>query len=307
MNTPTKATVIIPAYNAKATIKSAINSALSQDQITTRVIVLDDQSHDDTYNAAASIKNQSIDLVKNPKNIGPSASRNIGIEHASHDWIVILDADDWMEPERLHTLISLAENHHLDVIADDQALYSGTPPTKIGLRSDKLPILRGAEELTTIDMETLVKNTGLGIVQPVIRRQFLVDNNIRYSTRHRHGEDYLFLFDMLRHGARMGIINKPLYNATLHSQSLTADRVRMFTGMATVLDEIRASLVQMGRNDLLPDIDKAIASTIDTAKYGSVMDPLKRGDLPAAIKGLLRNPSFPLQLARRLVRKIIKA
>ena len=76
--------IIMPVYNGEKTIEKAIRSVLSQTYENFELIVIDDNSTDDT----AKIVNSFLDidkriiLIKNKENCGVSVSRNIGCKSA---------------------------------------------------------------------------------------------------------------------------------------------------------------------------------------------------------------------------------
>src|SRR5690606_27199889 len=91
--------VIIPAYNAEATIVEAVESVLAQTYRPLEVLIIDDGSSDAT---AALIENkyESVRVIRQ-SNAGPSAARNHGIREAKGAWVAFLDADDRWLPEKL--------------------------------------------------------------------------------------------------------------------------------------------------------------------------------------------------------------
>lgn len=91
--------VVVPAYNAAATIERALESVFSQTLRPVQVIVVDDGSTDDTA-AIVSAFSSEITLVKVP-NGGVAAARNHGSRLAVANWIAFLDADDTWYPEKL--------------------------------------------------------------------------------------------------------------------------------------------------------------------------------------------------------------
>ena len=89
-----KISVIIPTYNRKNLIKRAIESVLSQTLKPHEIIVVDDGSTDNTYDA---IKEYPIKYIQQ-KNQGVSSARNRGIKSAKGNVIAFLDSDDvWLE------------------------------------------------------------------------------------------------------------------------------------------------------------------------------------------------------------------
>ena len=101
--------VVIPSFNRVETLQRALASVLSQTRIADEVIVVDDGSTDST---AEMIINNFPDVVYlYQTNRGVSAARNLGITHASSDWIALLDSDDEWLPEKLQRQFALLENY----------------------------------------------------------------------------------------------------------------------------------------------------------------------------------------------------
>lgn len=86
--------IIIPCYNYGRFLARAIQSALDQDYSHIEVLVVNDGSTDDSLQVAESF-GEKIRVLSKP-NGGLSSARNYGVEHAKGDFIVFLDADDWM-------------------------------------------------------------------------------------------------------------------------------------------------------------------------------------------------------------------
>ncbi len=99
--------VIIPAYNAAATLCAAIESALSQEPAPLEVIVVDDGSTDDTAAVAAAYPCHVI----TQQNAGPSAARNRGVSQASGDYFAFLDADDRFLPGKIAAQLEALSAH----------------------------------------------------------------------------------------------------------------------------------------------------------------------------------------------------
>ncbi|MBK7223871.1 MAG: glycosyltransferase family 2 protein [Saprospiraceae bacterium] len=112
-----KISVIIPAFNAATYVEQAINSALIQEEVL-EVIVIDDASTDATAEVVQKLmaRNSSKLVYKvNAQNLGPGASRNIGIRTARGQYLSFLDADDYFLPGRFsHAVQLLAERPDVD-------------------------------------------------------------------------------------------------------------------------------------------------------------------------------------------------
>ena len=97
-----KISVIIPVYNAGKYVKSAVESALMQDE-TKGVILVEDGSPDNSLQVCRELaeKHEAVTLYRHPdhQNHGAGESRNFGIEKAACDYIAFLDADDLWKPD----------------------------------------------------------------------------------------------------------------------------------------------------------------------------------------------------------------
>ena len=94
-----RVSVMIPAHNAAAFIREAVDSVLSQTHRADEIIVVDDGSTDDTV-AMLSAYGAAIRVMRQPQR-GVSAARNAGIQAASGELIAFLDADDVWLPDKL--------------------------------------------------------------------------------------------------------------------------------------------------------------------------------------------------------------
>jgi glycosyltransferase involved in cell wall biosynthesis len=94
-----KISVLIPAYNAAATIAETLESVLGQSRPADEVIVVDDGSTDDT-GAVVKACSSDIHLISKPQS-GPAASLNLAMKNASGDYFAFIDADDLWVKEKL--------------------------------------------------------------------------------------------------------------------------------------------------------------------------------------------------------------
>ncbi len=101
-----KISIIITTYNRPELLRIAIKSALMQTYPNFEVIVVDGSSDYKTSEVIKYYKNKII-VVKDKRNIGVSAARNIGIKQSSGDYITFLDDDDIFHPKKIERQIKL--------------------------------------------------------------------------------------------------------------------------------------------------------------------------------------------------------
>lgn len=106
MTVPT-VSVVMPAYQASATVATAIRSVLRQSWSDFELIVVDDGSTDATAEIVRATMDSRVRLLTQD-NSGPAAARNLGIKAAQAELIAFLDADDQWLPERLAVQLRVA-------------------------------------------------------------------------------------------------------------------------------------------------------------------------------------------------------
>lgn len=109
--------VIIATYNRRRQLEEAVGSVLSQSYEDFELIIVDDHSEDETPDYLAGLDDDRIRVFTNEKNMHVSHSRNTGIEKARGEWIVFLDDDDRMLPEKLRVLAdTIAKSSRINFI-----------------------------------------------------------------------------------------------------------------------------------------------------------------------------------------------
>src|SRR3954454_8147074 len=109
--------IIIPCFNAAATLGEAIASALSQGELGGEILVVDDGSTDGSLAIARGF-GPGVRVVTGP-NRGVSAARNRGIAETVGEWLVFLDADDLLLPGTLAWRLTAAKAAGADIVVCD--------------------------------------------------------------------------------------------------------------------------------------------------------------------------------------------
>ena len=107
--------IVIPAYNAAAFIGDAIAAALGQTHSSIEVIVVDDGSTDETRLKMRSNRDPRLKYVFQ-ENQGQSAAINVGFSKSDGEYIKLLDADDWINPQHVESQVA-ALNSRCDAVA----------------------------------------------------------------------------------------------------------------------------------------------------------------------------------------------
>ena len=197
--------IVITAYNYDKFIERAIRSCLEQSLPTNsyETIVINDASTDST----SKILENYSDLVRvfNLKsNIGLSAARNLGIKKARGQFIVFLDADDYIHNDLLLVQkLFLTENTALDAVSVDYY--------KVDKRGNHKEYINGLEY-----------PIACGIM---FRKDFLYDTGL-YDEEFRAREEEDFRIRFLKK-YNIYHLEVPLYRYRIHGNNLTYDKTQM--------------------------------------------------------------------------------
>jgi succinoglycan biosynthesis protein ExoO len=234
--------VIIPCLNAEAFLYRSVQSALDQESCRVEVIIIDDGSTDGTWEKALRLASSDsrIRLLRLGQNKGVSHARNIGMNQALGAWIAILDADDRFLPGRLIRMLSAAEQMDADIVLDHLRGYN---------REDEeiwSPLVKNHASPCRVSLEEYLYHarpfTGKldwGLLQPILKRDFLAKSSMLYPEDKNHGEDFLFMMSLFKQGARCVLIPETGYEYTLRSSGWSRTRID-YAGM--VNDCLKLSL-----------------------------------------------------------------
>ena len=93
--------VVMPAHNSEKYIYFSIMSVLNQTHYNLELIIVDDNSTDNTVDVIKDISDSRIRLFRNQKNMGAAYCRNIAIQNSNGVFIAFLDSDDLWMPNKL--------------------------------------------------------------------------------------------------------------------------------------------------------------------------------------------------------------
>ena len=94
-----KVSICIPVFNAEPFIRQAIHSVLNQTYQNYELVVIDNNSTDNTLSIVSTFVDSRIRVVRNIINIGMGRNWNKALDEAKGDFIKILPADDFLYPE----------------------------------------------------------------------------------------------------------------------------------------------------------------------------------------------------------------
>lgn len=194
--------VVIPSFNRKDEVLSAVQSVLSQSYLPLEIIVVDDGSIDGTREINFETIDPRIRFIKHEQNKGGGAARNTGIDAAKGKFVALLDSDDVWSNDKLEKQI-----HALSAFDDDMVFSSCNIERvrAIGAAPYNSRPYREGEDLSeyllvhkcTLHTSTLVVPTALA-------------QTVRFDPTLKRHQDWDFVLRLFEVGARLSYIHENL-------------------------------------------------------------------------------------------------
>jgi succinoglycan biosynthesis protein ExoU len=248
----TDVAIIIAAWNAEATLGRAIESALSQENVSIEIVVVDDASTDQTLSCARSFAQADprITVLRQSKNAGPAAARNLALEVVRARYVTPLDSDDFMDKGRLAHLLEIASEDDWDFVGDDlfqvdEAWVDG-PRRRLWSQTNIGTVPITFAEFIRGNLSSVHGGRGeLGFLKPLISVDFLKNAELKYQGNMRLGEDYALYATALLKDARFCLTDPAGYIAVTRAKSLSG-----YHGARELGALVQADLMLMDAADL---------------------------------------------------------
>ena len=216
--------VIIPIYNAAATLRAAAESVLSQDVEGLELLLVDDGSTDGTAEVchALAVQDARVQVIAQ-KNAGICAARNRGLQAACGTYIAFCDDDDEFLPGALAGLLQTALAQHADVVRGGYELLRQQADGTFALQ----PHAAGrACRLWQDGYADFLRSSGPQFVwNALYRRQALT--GLFFDERCRYGlEDFIFNATLYSCTDRAVYLPQPVYRHFESAQSTSLCRSR---------------------------------------------------------------------------------
>ena len=257
--------IIVPVYNAERTLSKCVQSLISQTFRNIEILLINNASSDDSWSmclelASGDSRVKAIDHSEK----GVSSARNRGILDSVGDYVMFVDADDWIDKNvcevfasenRLHNydLFCFSAQYHKVSRSLKSFLFAENVPLFSVMQKEELQIKVFAPNAPYFDYETNTRFLG-SVWGKFYKRDVLIKHNLCFATETTISEDVLFNTLALDYFYRIGYTRDCYYHYVQQNNS-AQNRYRPNSEkyFAFVIAQIQQWLVQANKDKRFVD------------------------------------------------------
>lgn len=197
--------IIVPMYNVEKYIEKCITSLIEQTYKNCEIIIVNDGSEDKSKEIAEkiAIQNNNIKII-NQKNSGVSVARNTGIENANGDYIIFVDADDYLAEDFVEYMVKLIKTNN------SEFAYSISNFKKENEEKTRNEFIKEISNEESVGL-LLSPDVTVGCWNKIYKKDMLTKNNIFFKTDLFYGEGLFFIISVSKYAKNITIGNKKVY------------------------------------------------------------------------------------------------
>ena len=201
--------IIVPVYQVKKYLKRLVNSVLAQDYAAYELILVDDGSSDGSEKICDefSAKYAQVKTI-HKKNGGVSSARNEGVQKAEGNYLIFLDADDYIDKNYLADAASVVEATAPDVLVYGYCLETNSGTEKL------LPKLNGdytQESLSQYFAVFAQESSFNSVCNKVFRADIIREKQLEFPIQ-KIAEDGIFVCRFLQNAKNFYFAERAYYH-----------------------------------------------------------------------------------------------
>ena len=204
-----KVTVVVSIYNMGKYLEKCVDSLLCQTYPCFEIFLINDGStdnSDETCRKYASAYPEKITYIKK-ENGGPSSARNEGMKHATGDFIIFPDPDDYVSPDYLSDLVALNNKYDTDLEVCNYTVFRKNR-TRIGCDDCEQFLLRDEAAEQCVKIQNTI---GVFPWNKLFHMDIIRTYDLKYDVNRPAAQDIVFLYQYLAHCEIVSYTSKSLY------------------------------------------------------------------------------------------------
>lgn len=215
--------IIVPVFNAEKYLKPCIDSILQQTYSKYELILVDDGSVDHSWEIIESYKEKVTNIVSLKKeNGGSNSARKIGLESAKGEYVMFVDADDYVDKTICERLVDTLKTQQVEIVLSKMTKVLKNIPMEVsscGIEERNSGIYF-AENLIDTDI-FYISNIDVGLVANIYKKNIIYNIFQHVDFRIDYGEDTACLLLALLDAKYVYLLNESLYYYRQNSSSIT--------------------------------------------------------------------------------------
>ncbi len=215
-----KVSVIIPVFNAGKYLRLSLESVANQTLRDIEIIVINDGSTDESEKIIDSLalKDQRIKVIET-SNEGASAARNKGLTIATGEFTGFVDADDWAEPGMFEKLYNAAKSGNADLAICNAITWKNDTTSGPRLKlTDVFPEFANDREKELVQLMEFKYDYANW--NKIYSAAIINKYKLQFSEKLKIYEDLLFNLCFWQYTRKGVLVNDPLYNYRIHTDSI---------------------------------------------------------------------------------------
>ena len=205
-----KVSVLIPVYGVEKYIEKCARSLFEQSAQDVEYIFVDDCSPDSSIALLNKVleeyphRRAQVSVIRHPRNIGLAAARNTALQHATGEYVLHVDSDDYLEPNAVEVLALKARQENADIVVFD---FFHEFKHKSVRATEQIP-----EDKRDYILRLVRRQAVVGVCGKLIRRNLYVANGISAIEGLNYGEDYVVTPRLAYFAGKIVKLDFPLYH-----------------------------------------------------------------------------------------------
>lgn len=228
-----RVSIVVPIYNVEKYLKECLDSLVNQTYKRIEILLIDDGSKDFSPHICDEYEKMDNRIqVFHIENAGVSNARNLGIQHATGEWIMFLDSDDYLEENAIEKMLEVAERKNVDVVGsfyyrtyiNTEVCNEKISNSPYEVNNDSKSLIR--EMIFFPEQITELYPTCLVPWGKIIKTSIIKDNNISYFTNMTLHEDATFNMILFSYVKNHAICPEPLIHYRQRKNSLSQNSTK---------------------------------------------------------------------------------
>lgn len=207
-----KVSILIPCYNVGKFLSQCMDSIIQQTYKDLQIVLVNDGSTDNTLVIARRYakKDSRIEIYQQ-ENLGVATTRNHLLEKVKGDYVLFVDADDWIEPDMVEFLINKAKENEAEVTVCGMVINNST------VRKEYTESILNQEEC----VRAFLFHSELrgSLCNKLVATNLL--HNVRFHPGLSYGEDALFCWHFLQNAQKIVMTDRQLYHYRMNETSIS--------------------------------------------------------------------------------------